>query len=293
MSWTPGEVSSVSVRIGRRRLVRSASPTRGRDAAEAGARVFPREEFAEVRGVERPEVADLGAVGVDERQALAPRQANRPTLAGGQRVAPAGLGPAVGRDRVAGGRVLAERGGVVRRPVVHVVADHRRVLPRCGDASVGAARAQARFRLVGAAGFGDHGGGGPADDARDHRLLPRADQHRVLPRRRPGDEGLRGDRQRARLRRRRGPHRDRARRRHRRGDPRGRADARLDPRDPCARRPPVGGAVPARQARRADRDRRADHHGAAHLRRDLQRRARRSPATARSSTTCSRTASGS
>ena len=73
------------------------------------------------------------------------------------------------------------------------------------------------------------------------------------------------------------PHRDRARRRHRRGDPRGRAQARLDPRDPCARRPPVGGALPARQPRRPHRHRREDHHGPAHLRRDLQRRARLRP----------------
>ena len=119
------------------------------DAAERAAGVLPREELGEVGGAERPEVADLGAVGVDERQALAAGEAHRPALAGGHGVAAAGLGPAVGGDRAAGGGVLAERRRVVRRPVVHVVADHRRLPPRSpGEASAATTRAQPRPALA-------------------------------------------------------------------------------------------------------------------------------------------------
>ena len=61
------------------------------------------------------------------------------------------------------------------------------------------------------------------------------------------------DRQRARLRHGVGPHRHRPCRRDPRAYPRPRPAPRLDPRDARARRPPLGGALPARQARRAHR----------------------------------------
>ena len=110
----------------------------------------------------------------------------------------------------------------------------------------------------------------------------------------PETGGLRGDRQRARLRPGRGAHRRPAH-----------ADAmvahirahgltaRLDPRDPRARRPPVGRALPARHAwAGGSRSAPGSPPSSTPSPRSTTPSAA-SPATARSSTTCSRTASAS
>jgi len=53
-----------------------------RDASETGADVLPREEFGWVGGGEGPEVANLGAVGVEDGQALCGGEADGAPLAG-------------------------------------------------------------------------------------------------------------------------------------------------------------------------------------------------------------------
>ena len=67
VSWMPGVVSSTRVTIGRRWLVTITSPTAGHRC-----RLQTRDAhvFAQVVCVERPEIDHLGAVGVDQLEAL-------------------------------------------------------------------------------------------------------------------------------------------------------------------------------------------------------------------------------
>ncbi len=70
------------------------------------------------------------------------------------------------------------------------------------------------------------------------------------------------------------------RRSHRRALSRNRAQAAVDPRDACARRSPVGRAVPEAAARRRGRDRAGHPVGAAHVQDDFRPRCRSSSPTA-------------
>ena len=118
------------------------------DPPDAGARMLPREVLGRVRGAEGPEVADLGAVGVDDGDRLARLEPHRPALARRHGVDASGLGPAVGRDRARRGGVLAEGRARCRRGGRRCRRESRRVLPGFGFASLdrGSGGFEAAFR---------------------------------------------------------------------------------------------------------------------------------------------------